>query len=310
MTLHPVVIGIDISKHHLDIFDAQHTRATRLDNTAEALHAFVLSLQGRNVLVVYEATGPYDARLAEALTRANIAQARVNPARARAFARAAGFLAKTDAVDARMLAAMGQALALTPQAAADPQRRQLTALVKRRDQLVAMRKQEKARRAEMRDADLAADLDAHIAWLSERIAELEARIHALFAAQPELARRSGLLRSVPGIGPTSAAVLLALLPELGCCSRQAIAALAGLAPLNVDSGRHRGQRHIGGGRARLRTALYMAAVTAARSHSRFQVFYAGLRRAGKPAKVALIALVRKILVTLNAMMRDNTPFQA
>jgi len=308
MIIHPGFVGIDVSKHHLDLFDAARG-ASRIANTAEAVVGLAAMLAADGGFVTFEATGVYDRALASALANAGVPFARVNPARARDFARAAGFLAKTDAVDAKMLAAMGQCLRPRQSAPAEPGRERLTSLAKRRDQLVAMRQQERTRRRECCDADITDDLDRHLAFLDAAIAGLEQRIATAIAADRQLQQDQRLMRSVPGIGPVTAVTLIALMPELGSRSPKQIAALAGLAPLNADSGAFRGKRAIRGGRKRVRDALYMAAVSAMRSSTHLAEFYQRLRRAGKAPKAALIALARKLLVTLNAMLRDKTAFQ-
>jgi transposase len=228
MTLHPCFIGIDIAKAHLDVFDTHSRRHRRVPNTPEAIAALVEDWRDTPCLIVFEATGAYDARLRQALTQAGLRFARVNPAQARAFARATGQLAKTDALDARGLAAMGQALALTPDAAPDPHRAPLAKLHKRRDQLVEARAAERTRLAE--DDDLADSLKSHIAWLDAEIAHLDARIAHQVAATADLAQSARLLRSVPGVGPVTATTLLALLPELGRRSAKTIARWSGSRP--------------------------------------------------------------------------------
>lgn len=307
MKIHPGFVGCDVSKHHLDVFDPAAATGRHLENTSAAIAAWLDTLAGRDVLVVFEATGRYDLDLRHALAERGVAFARVNPGRARNFARALGLIAKTDAIDARMLAAMGQSLALAPTPPCSAARQRLAIVHQRRDQLVAMRQQEKLRLIDAVEEERA-DLEDHIAWLDAKIGVLEARRDALLRDDVELARLHRLLRSIPGIGPVAAATLLALMPELGSLSPKAAAALAGLAPFNVDSGRFRGKRTIRGGRRRVRKALYMAAVTAARSRSRFGAFARTLRDNGKPFKLANIALARKILVTANAVLRDQKPF--
>jgi len=306
MDLHPVVVGIDVSKARLDIFDG---RLSACANTAEALAPLAARWAEQGALVVFEATGAYDLTLRRALSSAGVRHARVNPGKARDFAKAAGFLAKTDQVDARMLSLLGQALQPRQQAPGDPGRERVAALHRRRDQLVLVRQQERTRLKGPVDADIADDLHRHLAWLDAELKALDQRIAAAIAAAPALEASRRLLCSIPGVGPVTAATLLALVPELGDRSGKAVAALAGLAPLNRDSGLHRGRRTIGGGRKRVRDALYMAAVSASRSHSRFAKTYDHLRKAGKPAKLALIALARKILVTANAVLRDQRAFQ-
>lgn len=310
MTIPPVVVGIDISKHHLDVFDSAHGRVERFANDRPTVAGLAERFAKAGAFVVFEATGHYDTALRQALAAAGIAHARVNPARARDFARAAGFLAKTDAVDARMLAAMGQSLRPPVTPPIDPDRERLALLNRRRDQLVATRQQERTRRRECRDATIAQSIAAHLAWLDHEIETLETAIADLIEANPTLRARARLVRSVPGIGPVTATILLALAPELGSRSPKTIAALAGLAPINADSGQFRGKRSIRGGRKRMRDALYIAAVVASRSRSRFAAFYTRLRDAGKTPKQAFIALARKLLVTLNAIVRDQVPFHA
>jgi transposase len=305
MMIHPGFVGIDVSKHSLDVF--ANGRTERFANTAESLAGLVGCWQGSFVL--FEATGRYDARLRQALEGAGIAFARVNPARARDFARATGRLAKTDAIDARMLALMAQSLAVARERKSDIEREALARAHKRRDQLVHMRQQERTRFSECDDAELRADIEKHLQWLNAQIARWDAEIKRLLAQSQSLIEDARRLRSIVGIGPVAAATLLALVPELGSLSPKQIAALAGLAPFNVDSGQFRGQRRIKGGRKRVRDALYMAAVAAARYSPRLKPLYKRLRAAGKPAKVALIAVARKLLVIANAIMRDKTEFK-
>jgi transposase len=309
MTLDQNHLGIDVSKAHLDLFEDENGRYRRIANTPAAVAQLAADLAGKPVLVVLEATGTYDRHLRLALLQAGIAHVRVNPSRARDFARAAGLLAKTDRIDARMLAMMGKALQLQPRQGPTDARERLTSLVRRRDQLVALRATEK-NHAESADEEAGVGIARHVAWLDAEIATLEAAIQALISACPNLAATSRRLRSAPGIGPVAATVLIALLPELGTRSGKTLAALAGLAPLNRDSGIWRGKRTIGPGRHRVRKALYMAAVSAIRSKTRLADFYKSLRSAGKPAKLALIAVARKLLTMLNAMERDAKPFVA
>lgn len=305
MIIHPGFVGIDVSKHHLDVFEDGRTE--RVPNTEDSIAGLVERWQGSFVL--FEATGRYDAQLRQSLQTAGIAFARVNPARARDFARATGRLAKTDAIDARMLALMAQCLSVARERESDTEREALARAHKRRDQLVQMRQQERTRLTECDEAELRTSLERHLHWLDQEVASLDVRIRELLETSERLAQNARQLRSIPGIGPVAATTLLALVPELGSLSPKKIAALAGLAPFNVDSGQFRGTRRIKGGRKRVRDALYMAAVAAARSHARFKTLYQRLRAAGKPAKVALIAVARKLLITANAMLRDNVAFQ-
>lgn len=300
-------VGIDVSKQHLDIFDDGLGVPERIANAPQAITQIAARWRC-NVLVVFEATGVYDLELREALSLAGIRFARINPARARDFARASGQLAKTDPIDARMLAAFARAMQPASEQAANPARNALARLAKRRDQLVLMRAQEKNRRSEVDDRAMAERISRLIEVLDGEIAEIEADIKALTKAEPEIADDARLMRSVPGVGPVACMQLIAKMPELGHVGAKQIAALAGLAPFNVDSGAFRGKRKIAGGRKRVRDALYMAALNAVRRADPFKAFYERLRQVGKPAKLALIAVARKLLTVLNAMMRDRKPY--
>ncbi len=307
MTIHPCFIGCDIAKHHLDLFVETSGRHVRIANTSAAIAEFLAGIEAGPAFVAFEATGPYDRLLREALAHGGHRFARINPARARDFARATGRLAKTDAIDARLLAAMARSLALKPDEPAEPDRIALAALHKRRDQLVEMRATEKVRAGEADDAT--GSFARHLAWLDAEIVLVERAVAAALRAAPTLAKTARLLRSAPGIGPVAAVTLTALMPELGRRSAKTIAALAGLAPFNDDSGKRKGRRAITGGRARIRRALYMAALAAARFCPRFKAFYQAVLARSAAAKVALIAVARKLLVTLNAMIKTNTAFQ-
>jgi transposase len=303
----PRCVGIDVSKHYLDIFDEAVGVPERVANATQPITELVARWRS-DALVVFEATGVYDLALREALDQAGIRFARINPARARDFARASGQLAKTDPIDARMLAAFARAMQPATEQVATPARNALARLAKRRDQLVLMRAQEKNRRSEADDRVMAERIGRLIDVLDHEIAEIEADISALIKAEPEIAEDAQLMRSLPGIGPVACMQLIAQMPELGRVGPKQVAALAGLAPFNVDSGAYRGKRKIAGGRKRVRDALYMAALNAVRRAVTFKTFYTRLRQAGKPAKLALIAVARKLLTILNAMMRDRKPY--
>lgn len=300
-------VGIDVSKQYLDIFDAGLGVPERIANATQAITQIVARWRC-DVLVVFEATGVYDLALREALSQAGIRFARINPARARDFARASGQLAKTDPIDARMLATFAQAMQPATEPAANPARNALARLAKRRDQLVLMRAQEKNRRSEADDRAIADRIGRLIEVLDSEIVQIEADIKALIKTEPEISDDAQLMRSLPGVGPVACMQLIAQMPELGKVGPKQVAALAGLAPFNVDSGAFRGKRKIAGGRKRVRDALYMAALNAVRRAEPFKSFYARLRQAGKPAKLALIAVARKMLTVLNAMMRDRKPY--
>jgi transposase len=300
-------VGIDVSKQYLDIFDEVLGVPERIATAPQANTPLGARWRGET-LVVFEATGVYDLELREALRQAGIRFARINPARARDFARASGRLAKTDPIDARMLAAFARAMQPVTEQPADPARNTLAKLAKRRDQLVLMRAQEKTRRSEAEDHAMAGRISRLIKVLDSEIAEIEADISALIKAEPEISDDAQLMRSLPGVGPVACMQLIAQMPELGKVGPKQVAALAGLAPFNVDSGAFRGKRKIAGGRKRVRDALYMAALNAVRRANPFKTFYSRLRQAGKPAKLALIAVARKLLTVLNAMMRDRKSY--
>jgi transposase len=308
MTITQIRIGCDVSKDWLDLYETATRTASRIPNTAHAI-AEMLARLPPEATVVFEATAPYDTLLRRALARTRLRAMRVNPARARDFARFAGFLAKTDTIDARMLASLPEAPD-TPQALPfDAAREALAARHRRRDQLVEMRAEERCRLAAETDARLRKSLQSHIDWLDRAIEAIEAEIETALASAT-FAPRTKLLGSVKGVGPVTIATLVALLPELGNRSAKTIAALAGLAPLNRDSGTMRGQRRIGGGRRRVRQALYMAALGAIRGIARFRQHYLAVKARSGHAKVAIIAVARKLLVTLNAMLRTGEPFRA
>jgi transposase len=301
-------VGIDVSKRVLDIFDDAVGKPERIANAPQPITEQVAQWRSGNVFVVFEATGVYDHELSEALRQAGIRFARINPARARDFARADGRLAKTDAIDARMLAIFARRMKPAAEQRPEPARNALASLAKRRDQLVHMRAQEKNRRSETTDHSMIEGIVRHLDYLNGEIKAIEAKIKTFIKAEPKISEQARLLRSAPGIGPVACMQLLAQMPELGCIGPKQVAALAGLAPFNVDSGSYRGKRAIGGGRKRVRDALYMAALNAVRRDRTMKAFYQKLRTVGKPAKLALIAVARKLLTTLNAMLRDRKTY--
>ncbi len=282
----------------------------RIGNSLSDIKAYFDTLPANGVRVVFEATGSYDSCLRQALGDAGIVFLRVNPQQARDFARACGKRAKTDRIDARMLAEMGEAIELPQRPQPTPEQRQLAELQQRRDQLVADRADEKKRRQTTSSSAVTANIGEHIAFLDRQVAAIERQIDTLIKARPRLADLFRRLVEVPGIGATTAVVLMAQMPELGSLSSKAVAALAGLAPYNDDSGRHRGHRRISGGRSRVRRALYMAALSAKSRVARFAVHYQGIVERSGLKKVALIAVARKLLVAINAMLRSGEPFRA
>jgi transposase len=308
MTIAQRYVGCDISKSTLDCYDDQTRKHSRIGNDNKAIAALIASFTGKDVHVIFEATGRYGHLLMTALAAASILYTRVNPEHARAFARATGKLAKTDKIDARILAEMGRSLALKPQTPTAPEHAELALLQHRREQLVAMRAMEKCRAGVAIDPIEAASLTRHIDFINNEISMIETTIKAAINASSALTQRFKRLRTAPGVGPVVAATLLAELPELGTCSGKVIAALAGLAPINKDSGRYRGKRKIHGGRPRVRRALYMAALSAIRK-PHFREFYQTVHKRSGHAKVALIAVARKLLVCINAMFKNDELFR-
>jgi transposase len=301
------VIGVDVSKRWIDV-SVGGGKARRIEMEAGALAGFAREAKAQDALVVFEATGGYDAPLCAALEAVEAAYARVNPAQARSFAQSCGIRGKTDAVDARMLAGMGARLDLVPTLPLPPARRALKALAARRRQLVEARKQELARLDTVGDAAIRASLLAHGDWLGAEIARIEAAMREAIREDRALAAAERLLRSAPGVGPVVAAALLSQQPELGQAGRRSQAALAGLAPLARDSGQRRGTRAISGGRPELRALLYLAALTAIRCDPEFAATHARLMAAGKAFKQSVIACAHKLLRRLNAMLKTGQPY--
>jgi transposase len=306
MTLPENALGVDISRDHLDVFCPRSQRAQRHANTPAAIDSLIA--QFPHAFFVFEATSGCDGDLRRRLAAAQIPFHRANPRRAREFARAAGFLAKTDKVDARALAEMGRRLPLEPTPEPCEQRKLLSELVARRDQIVEEIMRERNRLQHFRNRQVRADIASHIRILEARSKKLEGAIRALVQDNAELARNNARMQEIPGVGPIVAATLLAELPELGTRDRRAIAALAGLAPLANDSGRHRGRRRIWGGRRKVRRVLFIAAMHAARRCPHWAAMKKRMLDAGKAKKTVLIAIARKLLVAINAMLRDGKPF--
>lgn len=314
------VVGIDVAKERLDVAVLRPDRwppAGRVQPQTTFACATTLAALGRlalqlaalaPTLVVLEASGGYEQPVVRALWAADLPVAVVNPRRVRAFAHSAGYLAKTDRLDAGVLAHFGLVLCPPPQPPPAPQLAAVGRLVRRREQLVALLATERQRAHQWarRDAAIHASCQALIAVLVAEVAVLAAAIDAAIASDPALAQRIAQLESVPGIGRIVAATLVATLPELGLATGGEVAALAGLAPLSRESGQWRGARHIGGGRTAPRRILYLAAVNARRCNPVIRAVYERLRAAGKPAKVALVACARKLVVLINALVRDGT----
>ncbi|HXI86199.1 MAG TPA: IS110 family transposase [Parvularculaceae bacterium] len=302
------MIGVDIAKDWIDVFDGCSGERRRIKSAPQALKGFARVCAGK--LVVFEASGGYERPLINALEDAQAGFARINPRCAREFARATCRLAKTDRVDAELLARRGAALGLKADPPRDEAADRLAMLIARRDALVEHRKQDKQRLQQAMDAFIAKDIASLIVVFARRIAKIEAEIAAHIANHDHLKRRNEQLRSVPGVGPVVAATLLAKLPELGRINRRAIANLAGLAPPACDSGQMRGKRMIWGGRAEVRRALYAAAFIASRHEPGSKAYRQKLNNAGKPFKVAIVACARRLLTQINACVRDGRPYDA
>jgi len=302
-------VGIDVSKAWLDVAIGMDSTVQRIANAEPDIADFVAAAAAQPVAgAVVEATGGLETAVASALAAAGVAVAVVNPRRVREFGRGIGQLAKTDRLDARLLARFGQQAAPAIRPLPDAVTTDLGRLVTRRRQLVEMLTAERNRRQGPGEP-FAESLDEHIAWLKARIAELDQALATLLRQSPIWQADATLLGSVPGVGPVLTATLLAELPELGTLNRKQIAALVGVAPITRESGRWRGRAMIGGGRAAVRATLYMAALVATRHNPALRTFYQRLVAAGKAKKLALTAVMRKLLVILNAMRRSQTPWQ-
>ncbi len=298
--------GIDMAKAKFDLIHFQ-TGEFRTAVTTSAGHKKTARwiASHNNSLVVIESTGRYQAGLVDALHEVGVDLAVVNPLRVKRFAESLGQLAKTDKIDAAIIAKFAQYFEPRPQAAKSNSRKTLDELTTRRRQLISMRAAEYNRREQARDAWAVESLGRILETLIVEIKAIDEEIHRLIQAEGELATRMKLLKTLPGIGPVIAAMLTIELPELGHCNRQEIAALVGVAPMNCDSGTLRGKRIIRGGRKHVRTGLYMAALSASRHHPVLKLLWQRMREAGKPAKVVLVAVMRRMIVMLNSMVRNN-----
>jgi transposase len=310
MTDAPVFVGIDVAKARLDVCVKPHGDTFSVANEPAAIADLVARLVPlRPVLIVLEATGGLEHAAAAALAVAGLAVAVVNPRTTRDFARAMNRLAKTDTLDADLLAEFAERVRPTPRPLPDETARAFEALLHRRRQLLEMRVAEQNRLGGATAALVRASLRAHITWLKEQLDHVDKELGDAVEASPVWRAKDELLQGITGIGPATSRTLLAALPELGTLSRQQIAALVGLAPLNRDSGQRKGQRSIGGGRAEVRAVLYMAALTAARCNPALRTFAERLKSAGKAVKVRLVAVARKLLTIANAVLRDGRPWE-
>jgi transposase len=301
-------LGIDVSKDKLDVYDLQRRTLSTFTNNLEGIDSLKQHLMSHaEVAIVCEATGGYESLMALSLHHAGLRVSVVNPRRVRDFAKAMSKQAKTDALDAYVLAYFGSVM--TPEATVfgSQAQQELKAWVTRRSQLVEMMAAEKNRRKQL-SGTLKDNVQTHIDWLTEQIEQLDEDIKRLSQTKADWRQQKAILQSTKGIGPVVSIGLLTYLPELGKLNRKEIAALAGLAPFNRDSGQYRGKRKIWGGRAAVRTLLYMATLVAIRHNPPLRTYYQHLIAKGKLAKVAIVACMRKLLTCLNAMVRDNQPW--
>jgi transposase len=305
--------GLDISKDYLDLASPNQglgrfpNTPTGIKDLLDRLREATAGEDLSTILIVLEATGGYQRAVAAALAAESVPVAVINPRQVRDFARATGQLAKTDDVDAQILALFAERLRPEARPLTTETQQAFAALVTRRRQIVEMLTAERNRRKQMH-ADVIPDIDAHIEYLEGRQQAVEDAIERAITESSMWRADDALLRSVPGIGPATSSLLLALLPELGHLSPKAIAALVGLAPFNCDSGTHRGTRRIWGGRAVVRNALFMATTVAIRFNAPLKAHFDQLRARGKAWKVAVVACMRKLLIWLNAIMREKQPW--
>lgn len=303
-----VAVGIDVAKATLDVWVAGEETGWAVPNDAAGIAALVERVRARTVrVVVLEATGGYEYAAVAALSVAGQSVAVVNPRPVRDFARATGRLAQADRIDAQVLARFGAAIGSEPRPLPSAEVQELDALVTRRRQLLEMLQAERNRSKQARGT-MVRQIQEHIRWLERQLGRIEDELRRAVEASPVWRAKEDLLRSVPGVGPQTACTLLAELPELGALSGCQVAALVGVAPFARDSGTLRGKRAIWGGRAPVRTTLYMAAVVASRHNPYLKAYYQRLLAAGKAKKLALIACLRKLLVILNAMVTHGTPW--
>ena len=304
----PAFVGVDVSKATLDVATTGQEEAWSVPNTSDGIAQLVERLQGTGPeLVVMEATGGFEVPAAAALAAALIPVVIANPRQVRDFARSTGQLAKTDAIDAHILALFAERVRPQVRALPDEEARTLDAIVGRRRQIINMITAEKNRLG-FAPQPVQKGINKHIRWLERQLSDIDSDLDELIRKSPVWQAKSNLLRDVPGVGPNLARTLIAELPELGRLSNKQIAALVGVAPLARDSGLSRGKRMVWGGRASVRSALYMSILSATKWNPVIRVFYQRLRAHGKPPKVAHVACMRKLLTILNAMLRHNQPW--
>ena len=302
------VAGVDVSKGSLDV-SVSEGPVFRFDNTAKGITKLVKHLTEQGTThAVCESTGGYERLLVNRLREVELAVRVANPSRVRAFARACGYEAKTDPLDAQVLSRFGQVFPASETQEPDQEREELKDLLRRRRQLVEQRVQEMNRLDKGACAGVVESTKRHIAWLNAEIAQLDKEYQEGLENNVPMDRRAALYRTVPGVGPLTAATLIAFLPELGQWDGKALTSLVGLAPWSRDSGRKRGQRAVRGGRGVVRKALYLCACSVIQVEGELRRFYQNLRQRGKPGNVALVAVMRKLLLQLNALARRGTPW--
>ncbi len=300
-------VGIDVAKSTLDVCIEPASKTWHVQYDDESIGELVKQLKDiAPTLIVMEATGGLEVRIASELASAHLPVSVVNPRQVRDFAKATGKLAKTDAVDAAVLAGFARAIRPQVRPLKDADTRALDELVSRRRQLVTMRVQESLRLGMANTKPMQKSLKAHIAWLDKQIANLDDDLNTRLRESDLWRTKDDLLRGIPGIGAITCTTLLAKCPELGTLNRREIAALTGVAPLANDSGTHRGRRFIWGGRAEVRAVLYMATISAMRCNTVIKAFADRLKQTGKPSKVVIVACMRKLLTIMNAMLKSNT----
>ena len=304
-------VGIDVSKSTLDVCIEPAVQTLHVAYDEAGIKQVVGCLKEVNpALIVMEATGGLEVRIATELASKGLPVAVINPRQARDFAKATGQLAKTDQVDAAVLAAFAKAIRPQARPLKDADTRALDDMVGRRRQLIDMRVQETLRLGTAASKPLEKSLNKHIVWLDKRIAEIDTDLSNRLRGSDVWRAKDDLLRSIPGVGAVTTLTMLAKCPELGKLNRREIAALTGVAPLANDSGKHRGKRFIWGGRADVRAVLYMAALSAMRCNNTIKAFAERLKKAGKPPKVVIVACMRKLLTIMNSMLKNNTPWNS
>ena len=309
MTPQPCFVGIDVAQAHLDMAVRPTAETWQVANDEAGITTLVTQLQAlAPTLIVLEATGGFQGPVTAALATAGLPVVVVNPRQVRAFAHALGVLAKTDRIDARVIAHFAEAVRPTPRPLPDAETQELRALVVRRRQLLAMLTAERNRLGTA-PARIQQAIQQHIAWLESQLAALNDDLTATIERSAVWQAKADLLRSIPGVGPVLSRTMLAQVPELGTLGHKQVAALVGVAPFNRDSGTLRGRRTVYGGRAEVRAVLYMGALVATKHNPVIKAFYARLCAAGKAKKVALTACMHKLLTTMNAMVRDLKPWQ-